>query len=390
VPSLKKIALIGSTGSIGRSTLDVIASHPDRLRVEVLAAHSNVELLSQQFRQFRPSIVAVADASKESELRGLLKSESVSIVCGEEEIIKLAGLSEIETVVNAIVGAAGLRTSLEALRNGKSLALANKESLVAGGPLFAPMVERHGGMILPIDSEHSAVWQCLMAGRKSEVRRIILTASGGPFRTLPLDQFGTITLEQALNHPTWKMGNKITIDSATLANKGLEVIEAAALFGIPADSVSVVIHPQSIVHSMVEFVDSSIMAQMSKPDMRLPINFALFWPERVESDFGRLEMSELSKLTFEPPDYAKFPALRLAFEAAKAGGTAPAVYNAANEIAVQAFVAHSIQFTQIANCIEHALTKVAVVANPGLEQILEADRMAREVVTEMTGTYTIC
>jgi 1-deoxy-D-xylulose-5-phosphate reductoisomerase len=390
VPSIKKIALIGSTGSIGRSTLDVVASHPDRLRVEVLAAHSNIELLVQQFRQFRPSIVAVADVSKETELRQLLKGEAVTIVSGEEEIIKLAGLSQVETVVNAIVGAAGLRTSLEALRNGKSLALANKESLVAGGPLFAPIVERHGGIILPIDSEHSAVWQCLMAGRKSEVRRIILTCSGGPFRTLPLDQFGTITVEQALNHPTWKMGNKITVDSATLANKGLEVIEAVALFGISPEQVSVVIHPQSIVHSMVEFVDSSIMAQMSQPDMRLPISYALFWPERVESDFGRLDLAELSKLTFEPPDFTKFPALRLAFEAAKTGGTASAVYNAANEVAVHAFVAHGIQFTQIAGCIEHALGKIPIAANPGLEQILEADRKAREVVTEMTGTYTTC
>ena len=390
MPSIKKIALIGSTGSIGRSTLDVISGHPDRLRIEVLAAHSNVELLATQYRQFRPSIVAVADQSKESELRRLLAGESVTVVSGEEEIIKLAGLSQVETVVNAIVGAAGLRTSLETLRHGKSLALANKESLVAGGPLFAPILERHGGMILPIDSEHSAVWQCLMAGNRNEVRRIILTASGGPFRSLPFEQFGTITLEQALNHPTWKMGNKITIDSATLANKGLEVIEAVALFGFPADAVSVVIHPQSIVHSMVEYNDSSILAQMSKPDMRLPISYALFWPERVESDYGRLDIAQLSQLTFEAPDMVKFPALRLAFEAAKAGGTAPAIYNAANEAAVQAFVARSIQFTQIAGCIEHALSTIAVTTTPGLEQILLADRMAREAVTEMTGTHTAC
>jgi 1-deoxy-D-xylulose-5-phosphate reductoisomerase len=320
----------------------------------------------------------------------LLSGEKVTIVTGESEIVKLAGTTDIDIVVNAIVGAAGLRTSLEAARQGKVLALANKESLVAGGPLFAPLIERHQSAILPIDSEHSAVWQCLTAGKKSEIRRIILTASGGPFRTLPREKFESITVEQALNHPTWKMGHKITIDSATLANKGLEVIEAVALFQIPADAISVVIHPQSIIHSMVEYVDSSIMAQLSKPDMRLPISYALFWPERQESHFGRLELSELSQLTFEQPDFERFPALALAYKAARAGGTAPAVYNAANEVAVQAFVAKAIQFTQISDCIDAVLNEVMLTTDPGLEQILAADRMAREAAMKHTGTMTTC
>jgi 1-deoxy-D-xylulose-5-phosphate reductoisomerase len=292
-------------------------------------------------------------------------------------LLNLAELPDVDIVVNAVVGASGLRTSLAAVKAGKFLALANKESLVAGGPLFGGLMQRHGARILPIDSEHSAIWQALMAGKANEIRRVLLTASGGPFRTFPTEGFESITPEMALSHPTWNMGRKITIDSATLANKGLEVIEAVSLFQIPAAKVEVVVHPQSIVHSMVEFCDSSVIAQMSRPDMRLPITYALFWPERVESAFGRLEFSQGLKLEFEAPDLDRFPALRLAYEVARVGGTAPAVYNAANEVAVEGFLNRRIKFTEITDTISATVDNISIVSDPNLEDILDADREAR-------------
>jgi 1-deoxy-D-xylulose-5-phosphate reductoisomerase len=264
------------------------------------------------------------------------------------------------------------------------LALANKESLVTGGPLFAPIIEQSKAQILPIDSEHSAVWQAMLAGRPSEIRSIILTASGGPFRELPLEQLAGVTVEQALAHPTWKMGAKITIDSATMANKGLEIIEAATLFGIEPDKIKVLIHPQSVIHSMVEFIDSSVVAQLSRPDMRLPISYALFWPERVVSEFGRVNWRELKSLTFELPDYQKFPLVKLAYEAAREGGTMPAVYNAANEIAVAAFLRQRIRFTEIADIVQTTVSAMTAVKEPTLEEIMEADRAARDAARKHT------
>jgi len=386
----RKIVLLGSTGSIGRSTLDVVKKHPGCFEVVALAANSNVELLIEQYHQFQPSHVCLVDSERSKLLTELLKNKPVRVLSGETEMVQLAALDGVDLVVNAVVGAAGLCASLEAVKKGKYLALANKESLVAGGPLFGSLVKRNDSRILPIDSEHSAIWQALSCGKANEVRNVILTASGGPFRDLPLERFTKITPQQALAHPTWKMGPKITIDSATMVNKGLEIIEAVALFSLPAEKVKVVIHPQSIVHSMVEFIDSSIIAQMSKPDMRLPITYALFWPERVESDYGYLDPEKLVSLTFEEPDINRFPALPLAYSVAKTGGTAPAVFNAANEVAVQAFLRERIRFADITDIIEHAVNQIAIVSNPELDDILQADRKARKIAEERIGQSTCC
>ncbi|MEE8577029.1 MAG: 1-deoxy-D-xylulose-5-phosphate reductoisomerase [candidate division Zixibacteria bacterium] len=375
----RKIVILGSTGSIGKSTLDVIVAHPGRFEVQALAAFSNVELLVEQFHRFHPKYLCIVDETCKAQLTTLLSDQPVEVLSGEKELLGLASLSGIDLVVNAIVGSAGLLASLETLKAGIDLALANKESLVTGGPLFRQYLDKKNVNLLPIDSEHSAVWQALACGRPEEIRRIILTASGGPFRDLPVEDFEKITVEQALDHPTWQMGRKITIDSATLANKGLEVIEAVQLFQISPDDVSVVIHPQSIVHSMVEYVDSSIIAQMSAPDMRLPISYALFWPERVKSDFGKLDFSQVAALTFDKPDFDKFPALKLAFEVANSGGTAPAVYNAANEVAVDAFLKNTIRFIDIADTIYRTVEQMAIISVPTLEDILAADSEARDL-----------
>lgn len=374
----RKIVILGSTGSIGRSTVDVLIQHPGKFQVVALGAHSNAELLAEQYRQFHPRYICLIDPEAASRLKANLKDEPVEILVGEEEMIGLAGLAGVDIVLNAVVGAAGLRVSLEAVKSGKYLALANKESLVAGGPLFPELCKRTDARILPVDSEHSAIWQALASGKQEEVKKLILTASGGPFRTLPPESFADITVEQALNHPTWNMGRKITIDSATLANKGLEVLEAVVLFSMPPERIEVVVHPQSIIHSMVEFQDSSIIAQLSNPDMRLPIAYALFWPDRPESSFGQIDWSELQQITFEKPDYKRFPILKLAYEVARTGGTAPAVFNAANETAVEAFLNEEIKFTEIADTIRETVEGVASVARPQLEDIIEADRRARE------------
>jgi 1-deoxy-D-xylulose-5-phosphate reductoisomerase len=379
----KNLVILGSTGSIGRSTIDVIEMHPGRFCVKALAALSNVDLLLEQYRLLRPDYLCLVDPEGARRLANELSGEPVEVLTGEEELVGLAGLEGVDLVLNAVVGAAGLRVSLATVEQGRFLALANKESLVAGGPLFGPIIKKTGAVILPVDSEHSAIWQCLKAGEEGEIRRIILTASGGPFRKYSVDEMAGITVEQALDHPTWKMGPKITIDSATLANKGLEVIEAVALFSVPADKVRVVIHPQSIVHSAVEFIDSTIIAQLSRPDMRLPISYALFWPERMESEFGALDMAELSGLTFEEPDLKRFPARRLAIDAAGTGGTAPAVFNAANEVAVDLFLNGTISFLEIADMIKKALDTVNIESSPSLDDVLEADRRGRQAVNPM-------
>lgn len=373
----RKITILGSTGSIGRSCLDVIKEHPGQFTIKALASNSNVELLVEQYRQFRPEYLCVVDNSKSKELASALSGEPVRVMVGPEAVVSLAGLPDTDLVVNSIVGAAGLNASLETVSHGITLALANKESLVAGGPIFGPLLAQGKAQILPIDSEHSAIWQSLLSGKKDEVRGLILTASGGPFRDYPKDKFRSISVEQALDHPTWKMGAKITIDSATMLNKGLEVIEAVTLFGVPATKIKVVIHPQSVVHSMVEYIDSSVIAQLSRPDMRLPITYALFWPDRVNSDFGRLDWSQASNLTFEPPDFERFPLLRLAYQVAETGGTTPAVYNAANEIAVAAFLNREIGFTDIHEVVSATVTAMTSVAEPTIADIHAADSEAR-------------
>lgn len=385
---VRRLAILGSTGSIGRSTVQVLRDHPGRLQVCSLAAYRNARLLEEQYREFRPSYLCLTDERAASELQSSLKGEPVTVLAGADDLVKLAALPEVDIVLNAMVGAAGLRASAETIAAGKRLALANKESLVAGGPLFAEVCREEPPRVLPVDSEHSAIWQALRAGRREEVRHILLTASGGPFRTLPLDEFANITIEQALAHPTWKMGRKITVDSATLVNKGLEVLEAVVLFGVEPEQIKVVIHPQSIVHSMVEFIDSSVVAQLSEPDMCLPIAHALFWPERLDQSRGRMSWDSSRRLDFEPPDFKRFPALKLAFEVAGTGGTAPAVYNAANEVAVEAFLNGAAKFTDIVDILRKTVEDLTVVSNPRLEDILEADRQARAVAGKIRDKVT--
>jgi 1-deoxy-D-xylulose-5-phosphate reductoisomerase len=381
--SLRRLAILGSTGSIGRSALEVLRKHPGRLSISALAAHNNDQLLEEQYREFRPPYLCLVDSTAAARLRQKLHKEPVTVLEGEADLTRLAAQSDVDIVLNAVVGAAGLKASYEAVAAGKQLALANKESLVAGGPLFADVCRKEPPQILPVDSEHSAIWQALRAGKRSEVRQIILTASGGPFRTWTSEQIAAVTVEQALVHPTWKMGRKISVDSATLANKGLEVLEAVVLFGLEPRQIKVVVHPQSIVHSLVEFVDSAVIAQLSEPDMSLPIAYALFWPERLEQDFGQMDWAQSRRLEFEAPDFGRFPALKLAYEAAETGGTAPAIFNAANEVAVAAFLDRTIRFTEIADIIGKTLDRVEVELKPGLEEIIDADSKARQTASKM-------
>lgn len=383
--SAKKITILGSTGSIGRSALDVVLSHPGKFDIVALSAGRNVDLLADQIRRFRPRLAIVYSKTEAAKLKKIDPLPGLKILHGQEGLKAAASLPDNDIVLNGLVGAAGLLASLETVRAGKYLALANKESLVAGGPLFERESAASGAKILPVDSEHSAIWQCLNAGRKSEVKRIILTASGGPFRDRDPKTFAEITPKEALAHPTWTMGRKITIDSATMMNKGLELIEAVWLFSVAPDKIRIVIHPQSIVHSMVEFVDSSIIAQMSYPDMKLPIAYALFWPDRQPSSNGQVDLASVGQLTFSEPDEVRFPALQLARMAAQRGGTAPAVLNAANEVAVEHFLEGRIGFPQITELAGKILVNHNVIADPGLDDILNSDREARRLVNEEIG-----
>jgi 1-deoxy-D-xylulose-5-phosphate reductoisomerase len=375
---MKRLAILGSTGSIGTHTLDVVASHPDQFEVAALAAGNNVDLLEAQVRRFHPRFVAVAAEGAARKLARLLGAAGVEIAWGGDGLSCAAAETGADMVVSAIVGGAGLVPTMAALRAGKALALANKETLVMAGELVTAEARARGIRILPVDSEHSAIFQCLENGDTSQVRRIVLTASGGPFRTLPLEAFAGITPEDALRHPTWSMGKKITIDSATLVNKGLEVIEAQWLFGLPVDRVDVIVHPQSVVHSLVEYIDGSVLAQLGVPDMRLPIQYALTYPGRCACPAARLALEELSALTFEAVDRRKFPCLDLAYEAARGGGSWPAVLNAANEVAVQWFLDRRIGFDEISTIITKALDAHPRRAVQSVEDVLEVDRQVRE------------
>lgn len=381
----KKLVILGSTGSIGCSALDVVEQNMDRIEVVALAAHSNVDLLLKQCSKFRPKYVTLTDHEAYLRFEKIFDSSGTELVEFESGLEKLSTLPEADIVLNAIVGAAGLKASLDVVATGKRLALANKESMVIGGFLINEIAAKSGAEILPVDSEHSAIWQALRSGKPTEVKKIILTASGGPFFDKPLAEFKSITKEQALDHPTWKMGPKITIDSATMINKGLEVIEAMFLFNVPPEQIEVVIHPQSIIHSMVEFVDSSIIAQLSKPDMRLPIADAFFYPERIASEFGKLDLAEIGQLTFRKPDFEKFPLLLLAWEVAAKGGTTAAVYNAANEIAVQAFLDNDVEFVQIPDIVIDCVKKHRPIEKPSVAEIISADRWARETAGKNKG-----
>ncbi|MBI3391652.1 MAG: 1-deoxy-D-xylulose-5-phosphate reductoisomerase [Nitrospirae bacterium] len=374
---MKKISLLGSTGSIGVSTLDVVSRCPGRFGVAALAAAGgNLDLMAEQAHRHRPALVALASSDAVPALRRLV-GDGPEIVGGIEGLIRAAAHPEADLVVSAIVGAAGLVPTLAAIHAGKNVALANKETLVMAGEIVMAAARASGVRILPIDSEHSAIFQALAGHRPEDVSRIILTASGGPFRETPMEHLRRVTPRQALRHPTWKMGNKITIDSATLMNKGLEVIEAHWIFGLPPERIDVLIHPQSIVHSLVEFTDGSVIAQLGPPDMRGPIGYALAYPERLDAPFSSLDLTKAGPLTFEPVDSGRFACLRLAREALQAGGTAPAILNAANEIAVRSFLAEEIAFLDIPRVIETTLSRRDHRAASTVEDVLHADRLAR-------------
>ncbi len=380
------VSVLGSTGSIGRSTLDVIRRHPQRYRVAALAANRDVEGMLAQCREFRPQLVAMADEESAGRLESELRREglAVEVAAGEEGLAEVAAHPGAGQVMAAIVGAAGLPPTLAAVRAGKRILLANKEALVVAGALFMEEVRHAGVEVLPIDSEHNAIFQCMPPRQEGTLRergvsRILLTASGGPFRTLPREALEQVTPEQACAHPNWDMGRKISVDSATLMNKGLEVIEAHWLFGARPEEIQVVVHPQSVIHSLVQYLDGSVLAQLGNPDMRTPIAHALAWPERIESGVAPLDLFEVARLDFEAPDTGRFPCLALAFRAIQAGGTMPAVLNAANEVAVQAFLERRIGFLQIPSLVEAVMERMAVEEAGNLEVLMEADRRAREL-----------
>src|SRR6266704_1896593 len=375
---MKTVVVRGSTGSIGTSAMKVAEDLPDQIHLLGLAAGNNLELLLEQTRKHRPESIAIADPAKAKELRDALGA-STAVYSGPKGLIKLATLPAADLVLIAIVGTAGLQPALAAIRAGKDIAVASKEILVMAGDIVMTEARKHGVRVLAVDSEHSAIFQCLDGKSCDSVRRLWLTASGGPFRTTPKEEFPSITVERALKHPSWVMGRKITIDSATLFNKGLEMIEARWLFDIEMGRVGVVVHPQSVVHSMVEFVDGSMLAQLSTPDMCLPIQYALTYPERASSDRVQTNLAKLGSLTFEEPDAERFPSLNLARRAGEMGGTLPAVLNATNEVAVEAFVNGRISFTAISEIVKKTMDRHEVVAHPTLEQVLEADEWARTV-----------
>ena len=376
---MKSLCILGSTGSIGQSTLSIVEQYPDRFQVASLAAGRNLQAAREQCLRWRPRVVSVATEALADELRASLKAEAsqIEVVWGTAGTVYAATLPEVDFVVSAIVGVAGLEATYAAVKAGKTIGLANKEAMVAAGDLLNAAARKSGVTLLPIDSEHNAVHQCMRAGKLDEVKNVWLTASGGPFRTLPLEKFAEITVEQALKHPTWVMGQRITIDSATMLNKGLEIIEACRLFNIPPAQVKVTVHPQSTVHSLVEYVDGSILAQISVTDMRLPILYALSYPERVPSELT-FDMRALAHLDFEQPDFARFPCLRLAYEAAEAGGAHPIALNAADEIAVDAFLSREIGFMDIAGTIEAVLEETPAAVPASVAAVLEQDAAARE------------
>lgn len=391
---MKGITVLGATGSIGVSTLDVLARHPQRYRVVALTANSHVERLLEQCLEHRPAYAVMVDEAAAERLAAALRlsGAATEVLSGAEGLEQVASLQEVDYVMAAIVGAAGLPPTLAAARHGKRILLANKEALVMSGRLFMDEVRAHGAELLPIDSEHNAIFQCMPARFEQGldtvgVRRILLTASGGPFRSTPLDQLDSVTPEQAVAHPNWSMGRKISVDSATMMNKGLEVIEACWLFNTTTANIQVVLHPQSVIHSMVEYADGSVLAQLGNPDMRTPIAHALAWPERIESGVGSLDMFKVAHLDFAAPDLKRFPCLRLAIEAMDIGGTAPTILNAANEVAVEAFLNEQIGFTAIAPVIEQTLEQMSVREADSLDTIFHDDAVAREIARGIAQQY---
>lgn len=375
----KNIAILGSTGSVGTQALEVIASFPDRLKVAVLTAGSNADLLIKQAIIFKPRCVVIVDEAQYIKVKEALRDYSIEVKSGEEALVEVVQYPEIDVVLNAIVGSAGLRSTIEGIRHGKDIALANKESLVVAGELVMTLAREHGVRMLPVDSEHSAIFQCLVGEEQNPIEKIYLTASGGPFRGQGVDFLASVTKHQALKHPNWVMGAKITIDSASLMNKGLEVIEAKWLFDLRVDQVDVIVHPQSIVHSLVQFQDGSMKAQMGVPDMKLPIQYALTYPDRWENDFERFDFANFSTLTFEPADTKTFRNLAIAYEALQKGGTSPCAMNAANEVVVEAFLQERISFLGMSDIIETTLGKVSHITTPTLSDYLAVDEESRKI-----------
>ncbi|MBC6430167.1 1-deoxy-D-xylulose-5-phosphate reductoisomerase [Nostoc sp. HG1] len=385
---MKAITLVGSTGSIGTQTLDIVTQYPDQFRIVGLAAGNNVEMLAAQIRQFRPEIAAICSEDKLPALKEAIidLDPQPILLAGEAGVIEVARYGDAQTVVTGIVGCAGLLPTIAAIEAGKDIALANKETLIAGAPVVLPLVEKHGVKLLPADSEHSAIFQCLQGVPKAGLRKILLTASGGAFRDWDVEKLADVTVADALKHPNWSMGRKITVDSATLMNKGLEVIEAHFLFGLDYNDIEIVIHPQSIIHSLIELQDTSVLAQLGWPDMRLPLLYALSWPDRIYTNWERLDLVKAGNLTFREPDHQKYPCMQLAYAVGKAGGSMPAVLNAANEQAVALFLDEKIRFLDIPRCIEWVCDRHQNDnrSNPSLDDILTADKWARQEVLTAT------
>ncbi len=380
---MKRLAILGSTGSIGTQALDVVAAHPDLFEVEVLSAHSNAELLVKQAKKFNPNAVVVTDESKYTEVKEALSSLPIKVFAGNEALKTVVQWESVDTVLAAIVGFAGLHSTLAAVEAGKRVALANKETLVVAGEIVMQRAAEKGAAIIPVDSEHSAIYQCLVGEKWDSIEKIILTASGGPFLGRKTNYLLNVKASHALQHPNWTMGAKITIDSATLMNKGLEMIEAKWLFGLDNEQIDVVIHPQSIIHSLVQFTDGSIKAQMGLPDMKLPIQYAIAYPGRIQNSFKRFDFRDYAKLTFEQPDYKTFRNLAIAKEAMYRGGNAPCVMNAANEVVVHAFLHNRISFIEMSDVIEQVIEKVSPVEHPALEDYEQSDKEARIYAAEL-------
>ncbi|MBO4665580.1 MAG: 1-deoxy-D-xylulose-5-phosphate reductoisomerase [Paludibacteraceae bacterium] len=380
---VKQIAILGSTGSIGTQTLDVVRANPERFAVYAISANRNVDLLVAQALEFKPEVVCIADESLYEPLKAQLSSLDCKVWAGEDAIAQMVTFPSIDIVVAAMVGYAGLRPTIEAIKAGKTIALANKETLVVAGELICELAREHHSPILPVDSEHSAIFQSLVGEGDNPIEKILLTASGGPFRTFTLEQMQTVTAADALRHPNWEMGQKITIDSASMMNKGFEVIEAKWLFGVPAEKIQVLVHPQSIIHSAVQFADGAIKAQLGAPDMRLPIQYALAYPERLPSDFPRVDLFALQSLTFEEPDLSRFPNLRLAYEATAKGGNMPCVLNAANEVVNLAFREGRCGFLQMSEVIAQTMQRTTFINKPTYEDYVASDAEARRIAEEM-------
>ena len=381
--SMKQIAILGSTGSIGTQTLDVVRQHPDAFTVYALTAHRSVDMLIEQALEFNPAVVWIADESCYPRLRDALSDLPIKVMAGEKAIAEIVTHADIDVVVAAMVGYAGLRPTMEAIRSGKTIALANKETLVVAGEIICQLAQQYKVRILPVDSEHSAIFQSLVGEDMASVEKLLLTASGGPFRTFSLEQMQHVTAAQALLHPNWEMGAKITIDSASMMNKGFEVIEARWLFDIPAENIQVLVHPQSVIHSAVQFIDGSVKAQLGTPDMRIPIQYALTYPERWMSDVPRLDLFSTKQLTFEEPDLLRFPNLRLAYEAMVQGGNMPCILNAANEVVNLAFREGSCGFLQMSEIIEKTMSKTDFITEPTYDDYVQTDRLARQIATNL-------